>query len=61
MLRGLLYVNNNSNGRFKKDAEFKRGVTIEFGTPPMALKFVNDANALFRRRVRGRLDIKQHR
>jgi len=60
MLRGLLYVNGNSNGQLKKDAEFKRGVTIEFGTPPMALKFVNDVNALFHPHVRGRLNIKQH-
>jgi hypothetical protein len=51
MMRGLLYVNGNSDGQSKKDSEFKRGVTIEFGTPPMACKFVNDAESLFRKRV----------
>ena len=61
MLRGLLYVNGNSNGQSKKDTEFKRGVTIDFGTPPMARKFVSDVEALFRRRVRRRLHVIQHR
>lgn len=61
MLRGLLYVNGNSDGQREKDAAFKRGATIEFGTPPMAVKFVDDVGALFRRRVRRRLHIMQHR
>lgn len=61
MLRGLLYVNGNSNGQSRKDADFKGGVTIEFGTPPMARKFVDDVEALFRGRVRRRLHIDQHR
>ncbi|WP_287381064.1 hypothetical protein [Ralstonia sp.] len=61
MLRGLLYVNGNSNGQSKKDADFKRGVIIEFGTPPMARKLVGDIEALFRRRVRRRLHVVHHR
>ena len=61
MLRGLLYVNGNSDGQQKKDADFRRGVTIEFGTPPMAIKFLDDVEALFRRAVRKRLHLSQHR
>lgn len=57
MLRGLLYVIGNNNGRAKKDAEFKRGVTIEFGSAITAQKFVDAIEDLFRKRVRKRLSI----
>lgn len=60
MLRGLLYVNGNSDRQQKKDADFKPGVTIQFGTPPIAAKFMNDVKALFRRGIRKRLHIRQH-
>ncbi len=61
MLRGLLFANGNSNGQSTKDMKFKRGVAIEFGTPPMAEKFIADVNALFRKRIRRRLVIIQHK
>jgi hypothetical protein len=57
ILRGLLYANNQSDGRGTTNREFSSGVTIHFGVGPRARDFIKSVRYFLKKAVRERLTI----
>ncbi|MHC2288694.1 hypothetical protein [Bradyrhizobium barranii] len=57
ILRGLLYANNQSDGKATKNQEFSRGVVLHFGNGPGARDFMKSIKHFLKKTVRERLTV----
>ncbi|MCP2216243.1 hypothetical protein [Bradyrhizobium elkanii] len=57
ILRGLLYANNQSDGKATKNQEFSRGIIVHFGNGPGARDFIKSIRHFLKKKVRERLTV----